>query len=52
MAATPVDKGSEELAMRQKQSQEKPASAQPQEDSMVLVPAGAFMMGSSIGDAG
>jgi formylglycine-generating enzyme required for sulfatase activity len=51
LAAPPVDKGSKELATGQKQSQEKPALAQPPEGSMVVVPAGEFMMGSPTGDS-
>jgi formylglycine-generating enzyme required for sulfatase activity len=51
MAAPPVDKGSKELATGQKQSQGKPAAAQPQEGSMAVVPAGEFMMGSPTGDS-
>ena len=51
IAAPPVEKGAKESATGQKQSQEKPASAQPQEGSMAVVPAGEFMMGSSTGDA-
>ena len=51
MAVPPVEKGAKESATGQKQSQEKSASAQPKEGSMVLVPAGEFMMGSQAGDA-
>jgi len=51
IAAPPGDKGTKELASGQKQSQEKLASAQPQEMSMALVPAGEFMMGSPTGDS-
>ena len=51
MGAPSVDKGSKELATGQKQSQEKPALAQPVEGSMVVVPAGEFMMGSPTGDS-
>ena len=51
MGAPSVDKGSKELATGQKQSQEKPASAQPVEGSMAVVPAGEFMMGSPTGDS-
>jgi len=51
MAAAPVEKGAKESATGQKQSQEKPVLAQPQEGVMVLVPAGEFTMGSSTGDA-
>ena len=50
-AAPPVDKGAKELATGQKQSQEKPALAQPVEGSMAVVPAGEFMMGSPTGDS-
>jgi formylglycine-generating enzyme required for sulfatase activity len=50
MAAPPVEKGAKELVTGQKLSQEKPASAQPQEGSMVVVPAGEFTMGSPTGD--
>ena len=50
-AAPPVDKGAKDLATGQKQSQEKPALAQPVEGSMVVVPAGEFMMGSPTGDS-
>jgi sulfatase modifying factor 1 len=50
-AAPPVDKGTKESATGQKQSQEKPALAQPVEGSMVVVPAGEFMMGSPTGDS-
>ena len=51
MAEAPVEKGAKESATGQKQSQQKPASAQPQQGAMVLVPAGEFTMGSSTGDA-
>ena len=51
MAATSVDNGAKESATGQKLSQEKPASAQPQEGSMAVVPAGEFMMGSQTGDS-
>ena len=51
MAAPPGDKGTKELATGQKQSQEKPALAQPVEGSMAVVPAGEFMMGSPTGDS-
>ena len=51
MAAPPVEKGVKELATGQKPSQETPAAAKPPEGSMVLVPAGEFMMGSATGDA-
>ena len=53
MAAPPVDKGAKESAIgqKQKQNQEKPAAAQPQEGSMAVVPAGEFMMGSPTGDS-
>jgi formylglycine-generating enzyme required for sulfatase activity len=50
-AAPPVDKGAKESATGQKQSQEKPALAQPIEGSMAVVPAGEFMMGSPTGDS-
>ena len=51
MAAAPGEKGAKESAAGQKQSQEKLASAQPQEGSMAVVPAGEFMMGSPTGDS-
>ena len=51
MAAPPVEKGAKELAPGQKQGQEKPASGRPPEGSMVVVPAGEFMMGSPTGDS-
>jgi formylglycine-generating enzyme required for sulfatase activity len=51
MAAAPLEKGAKDSATGQKQSQEKPAAAQPPEGSMVVVPAGEFMMGSSTGDS-
>jgi formylglycine-generating enzyme required for sulfatase activity len=51
MAAAPGDKGAQESATGQKQSQEKPASAQPQEGSMAVVPTGEFTMGSPAGDS-
>jgi len=51
MAAATGDKGAKEIATGNKQSQEKPGSAQPQEMSMAVVPAGEFMMGSSAGDS-
>lgn len=51
MGAPPVEKGAKESATGQKQSQAKPAAAQPQEGSMVVVPAGEFMMGSPTGDS-
>jgi len=51
MAAAPVEKGGKESATGQKQSQEKPALAQPVEGSMAVVPAGEFMMGSPNGDS-
>ena len=51
MAAAPVDKGAQESATGHKQSSEKTASAQSQEPSMALVPAGEFTMGSSTGDS-
>jgi formylglycine-generating enzyme required for sulfatase activity len=51
MAAAPVEKGAKELATGQKPSQETPAAAKPQEGSMVVVPAGEFMMGSAAGDS-
>ena len=47
MAAPPVEKGVKELATGQKPSQETPAAAKPPEGSMVVVPAGEFMMGSA-----
>jgi formylglycine-generating enzyme required for sulfatase activity len=50
MAAAPVEKGGKESATGQKQSQEKPALAQPVEGSMVSIPAGEFTMGSQDGD--
>jgi len=50
MAEGPVEKNAKESVTGIKQSQEKPASAQSQEPSMVLVPAGGFTMGSSVGD--
>ena len=50
-AAPPVDKGAKESVTVQKQSQEKPALAQPVEGSMAVVPAGEFMMGSPTGDS-
>jgi formylglycine-generating enzyme required for sulfatase activity len=51
MGAPPVEKGAKESVTGQKQSQAKPAAAQPQEGSMVVVPAGEFMMGSPTGDS-
>jgi len=51
MAAAPVNNGTKESVMGQKQSQDKPTLAQPQEESMAVVPAGEFTMGSSTGDA-
>jgi formylglycine-generating enzyme required for sulfatase activity len=51
MAAAPVEKGAKESVSGQKQSQEKPVPAQPVEGSMVVVPAGEFMMGSPTGDS-
>jgi formylglycine-generating enzyme required for sulfatase activity len=51
VAAAPVEKGAKELATGQKQGQEKPVSAKPQEGAMVVVPAGEFVMGSSTGDS-
>ena len=51
MAAAPVDKGSKEFSAGQKQSQEKPVSAQPVEGAMAVVPAGEFLMGSPTGDS-
>ncbi len=50
-AAPPGDKGANESVTVQKQSQEKPALAQPVEGSMAVVPAGEFMMGSPTGDS-
>ena len=50
-SAAPIDKGAKESATGQRQGQEKPASAQPPEGAMVLVPAGEFTIGSSTGDA-
>ena len=50
MAAAPSDKGAQESAAGHKQSNEKTASAQSQEPSMVLVPAGEFTMGNPTGD--
>ena len=51
MAGAPGDKDAKEFATGNKQSQERPASAQPQEGSMVVVPAGEFTMGSPTGDS-
>src|SRR2546425_7797705 len=50
-AAPPGDKGAKESVTVQKQSQERPALAQPVEGSMAVVPAGEFMMGSPTGDS-
>ena len=51
MAAAPSEKGPQESATGDKQGYEKTVSAQSQEPSMVLVPAGEFTMGSSTGDS-
>ena len=51
MAEGPVDKNGKEFAPGNKQSQEKPASAQSQDPSMAVVPAGEFTMGSPTGDS-
>jgi len=50
-AGMPIENGTKESGSGQKQTQETPARAQVQEGSMVLVPAGEFMMGSPMGDA-
>ncbi len=51
MAAPPIEKAVKESATGQKPSQEKPAPTKPIEGSMVVVPAGEFMMGSAVGDS-
>ena len=51
MAAVPGDKGPQESATGHKQGYEKTVSAQSQEPSMVLVPAGEFTMGNLTGDS-
>src|SRR5437899_11846856 len=51
MAGAPGDKDGKEFATGNKQSQERPGSAQPQEGSMAVVPAGEFTMGSPTGDS-
>ncbi|MGH8104575.1 MAG: formylglycine-generating enzyme family protein, partial [bacterium] len=51
MAAVSGDKGAQESATGDKQSYEKTASAQSQEPSMALVPAGEFTMGNPTGDS-
>jgi len=50
MAAPLADKGPQESATGHKQGHEKTVSAQSQDPSMVLVPAGEFTMGSAMGD--
>ena len=50
MAASLGDKGPQESATGHKQGSEKTVSAQSQDPSMVLVPAGEFTMGSPTGD--
>src|SRR5262245_29894923 len=44
LAAGPVEKGAKELPAGQKQSQEKPVDAQPQEGQMTVVPPSEVMM--------
>ncbi|HSQ51752.1 MAG TPA: formylglycine-generating enzyme family protein [Nitrospiraceae bacterium] len=51
IAAAPIDRETKESATGQNHSHEKPASGQPPDGSMVLVPAGEFTMGSTMGDA-
>jgi formylglycine-generating enzyme required for sulfatase activity len=51
MGATSVDKGAKESATGQNHTHKKPASGQPVEGEMALVPAGEFTMGSTTGDA-
>ena len=51
MAAAPGEKGAKESATGKKQSQETPVAAKPPEGTMVVVPAGEFMMGSAAGDS-